>query len=548
MTMKIGIAQINPTIGHFKSNAQKIIESYQKLIQEGADLVLTGELALTGYPPQDLIFRSNFYKDQWQELERIASITTDVPLIVGCIDLSKKATGRRFHNTAALCVAGTIQTCAYKCLLATYDVFDEDRFFEPGKKPITFKHKDKTIGITICEDIWTDRESLQMNHHYPYAFKPIESLKESNIDLILNLSASPWYLEKAKVREELVCKIAQNTGCPVVYCNLVGGNDEILFDGQSVAANPKGKLIYRAKAFDEACDIVDLSTEAPPLKNDQSSIANLHDALIMGIRDYAHKTGLKDAVLGVSGGIDSAVVAYLATKALGKSAFHGFTLPSSVSPQDSPGDAHALAANLGIKISELPIHSLIDSADTLLETLPEEHPKDITQENIQSRSRALLLTAIANNKKALLLTTGNKSELSVGYCTLYGDMCGGLNPIGDLPKTLVYELAHYINQQQEIIPKHTLTKAPSAELRLNQKDQDSLPPYEVLDPILDLYIYKGYSKEAIIQEGYSPEVVTSIVHKIKINEFKRRQAPPVLKVHPLAFGIGRRYPIAHQYQ
>lgn len=547
MTMKIGIIQTNPTVGHFQSNADKIIRSYQKLSQQGADLILTGELALTGYSPQDLIFRNDFYKDHLQELKRIASHAVDTPLIIGCIDLNQKPTGRRFHNAAALCHSGKIKEYAHKCLLATYDVFDEDRYFEPAQAPLIFKHKNQTIGITICEDIWTKRESAQLNHHHPYALSPIKSLQEKGVDIILNLSASPWYLNKDAAREALVCSIAKATGCPVVYCNLVGGNDEILFDGQSIAASQEGKLIFRAPAFKEADSIINLNTTTFLPEANHNPIAYIHDALIMGIKDYTHKTGLSKAVLGVSGGLDSAVVTYLACKALGKEAVFGFTLPSEVSPKDSYEDAHALANNLEIDIQLLPIKNLVATANQLLDTLPQEHPKEITLENIQSRARALLLTAIANNKEALLLTTGNKSELAVGYCTLYGDMCGGLNPIGDLPKTLLYKLADYINQEKEIIPKHTLTKAPSAELKPNQKDEDTLPPYAELDPIIDMYIYKGYSKKAIIEEGYDPLRVDSVVSKIKLNEFKRRQAAPVLKVHPLAFGTGRRYPIAHKY-
>ena len=547
--MHIGIAQINTTVGDLSGNRQRILNAYRQLVADGADLIVYPELAVCGYPPRDLLFKSRFVSDVNDSLQTIAREIGNVPAIIGFVEpRAATDTGRHFYNAAAWCESGEIKTLARKSLLPNYDVFDEERYFEPAAAPTLHEWQGKRIGITICEDIWTT-QSVPTRRHYDK--DPVASLANRGVDILLNLSASPWHVGKHATRESLVAETAQRCRCPIVYCNAIGGNDELIFDGASCVHHPKHGLIASLDAFREAFYVVD--TEDPQAQDSSSTNrapndnAAMHDALTLGLRDYAHKSGFKKALIGLSGGIDSAVVAALAAESLGPENVIGVALPSAISSQHSRDDAAALAKNLNIEYHELSIADVVHSAESTLAPLFKNLKKDTTEENIQARTRGLLLMALSNKLGALLLTTGNKSELAVGYCTLYGDMCGGLAVISDVPKMNVYDLARYINRERTLIPENTITKPPSAELRPDQKDEDSLPPYPILDEILRLYIEQHLSSAEIIASGHDPQVVRDIIRKVDLNEYKRKQAAPGLKITPLAFGVGRRIPIVQKY-
>lgn len=546
--MKIGIAQINTIVGDLKGNRLKITESYRLLCQKGAELVLFPELAVCGYPPRDLLGKSRFVPDNEASLQEIAAQTGEPPLLVGFVEQNNSGQGRDFYNAAAWCAHGEVQRTFRKCLLPAYDVFDEERHFHGADNPQFMEYGGKRIGITICEDIWT---APFVDTRQRYRFDPVEVLSGADLDLLLNLSASPWQFGKNDFRQDLVSSAASRCRCPMVFCNAIGGNDELIFDGHSIAVNAEGKLIAGLAGFREESLVIDIQSDSrqeilsPSFR--QEPMADIHDALLLGLRDYAHKSGFHKALLGLSGGIDSAVTAALAADALGKENVIGISLPSAISSSHSRDDAAALAANLGIEYHTLGISELVSAADKTLKPLFEGRSEDVTEENVQARSRGLLLMAVSNKFGALLLSTGNKSELAVGYCTLYGDMCGGLAVISDLPKVKVYQLARWINRHREIIPANTIDKAPSAELRPDQKDEDSLPPYEVLDAILALYVEEGKSSSEIIEAGFAPEIVHDIIRKVDLNEYKRKQAAPGLKITPLAFGVGRRIPIVQKY-
>jgi NAD+ synthase (glutamine-hydrolysing) len=429
--------------------------------------------------------------------------------------------------------------------LPTYDVFDEDRYFEAADAPLVVDWDGRKIGVTICEDIWTD-PLVSPRRRYP--IDPVAELARRGVDLHVNLSASPWHNGKGRLREALVSTAARTTRCPLVYCNAVGGNDELVFDGRSIVVDAEGATIAGLAAFREDVRIVDLAAPAvidPSYR--QEEMQDVHDALVLGLRDYAHKSGFRRALVGLSGGIDSAVTAVIAAQALGPENVIGVSLPSSISSEHSKSDARDLAARLGIAFHTVPIAEVVAAAETTVGTLFAGLPRDTTEENIQARARGLLLMAMSNKFGALLLTTGNKSELAVGYCTLYGDMCGGLAVISDLPKVKVYQLAEYMNRDGEIVPRSTIVKPPSAELRPDQKDEDSLPPYPVLDAILQMYVEEGLSSADIVERGYDADVVRDMVRKVDLNEYKRKQAAPGLKLTPLAFGVGRRIPIVQRY-
>jgi NAD+ synthase (glutamine-hydrolysing) len=448
----------------------------------------------------------------------------------------------------AWCESGEIKTVGHKSLLPSYDVFDEERYFEPAEGPTVHEWKGRRVGLTICEDIWT-HSNLKTSRRY--CNDPVAELAAQKIDLLLNLSASPWHEGKNEAREPLVQDAAERCGCPAIYCNAVGGNDELIFDGGSLAAHHERGLVSGLAAFREEHRIIDLENPAGYVSEHFNLKGNAatHDALVLGLRDYAHKCGFSKALIGLSGGIDSAVVCALAVEAFGPKNVMGIALPSSISSQHSRDDAAALAKNLGIDYHEVAITETVAAAERALAPLFGDRPIDVTEENIQARARGLLLMAMSNKFGALLLTTGNKSEISVGYSTLYGDMCGGLAAISDLPKMRVYALARHINAEagRELIPVNTIEKAPSAELRPDQKDEDSLPPYPVLDGILRLYVEEGLSRAEIVEKGYDQTVVDDIVRKVDLNEYKRKQAAPGLKTTPLAFGIGRRIPIVQKY-
>jgi len=545
--MKIGIAQINTTVGDLEGNRNLILDSYARLVDDGAELVVFPELAVCGYPPRDLLFKSRFVRDCEDSLRRIAARIGGVPAVIGFPEhRGEDAKGRRFHNAAAWCEAGEVRTIGRKSLLPTYDVFDEERYFEPAQGPAVHEWKGRKVGLTICEDIWT---APHVETARRYCEDPVAALAGQGIDLLLNLSASPWHEGKNEAREPLVQDAADRCRCPAVYCNSVGGNDELIFDGGSLVADPQRGLIAGLAAFRTACRVIDLNDAAvdvSPYFNLKGNAAT-HDALVLGLRDYAFKCGFRKAIVGLSGGIDSAVVCALAAEAFGPDNVIGVGLPSAISSRHSREDAAALARNLGIPYHEIGIAGTVAAAEAALQPIFQDRPADVTEENIQARSRGLLLMALSNKLGALLLTTGNKSEISVGYSTLYGDMCGGLAVISDLPKMRVYALARHINVEREIIPRNTLEKAPSAELRPDQKDEDSLPPYPVLDGILRLYVEEGLSRAEIAERGYDRAVVDEIVRKVDLNEYKRKQMAPGLKTTPLAFGVGRRIPIVQKY-
>lgn len=543
--MKIGLAQINTTVGDLPGNQALILEAYKSLVAAGAELVVFPELAVCGYPPRDLLLKRRFVLDQKESLEHIAAQTGDVPAAIGFVEANPSPVGRDFYNAAAFCFDGKVQQVCRKCLLPTYDVFDEDRYFQPADLPVVFKWKDKTIGITVCEDIWGNVDISR--ERYPRA--PVEYLKEQNLDLHLNLSASPWHCGgKGEQREGLVTAASIACRCPTVYVNAVGGNDELIFDGRSMVSDAQGRIIAGLHSYRSDQAVVDLEQTVPVSPSfRQDLMQSIEDALVLGLRDYVHKSGFKKAIIGLSGGIDSAVTAAIAAKALGADNVTGISLPSSISSSHSKDDALELAQRLGIAYHSIPIATIVAAAEASLEPLFEGLPRDVTEENIQARARGLLLMAMSNKFGALLLTTGNKSELAVGYCTLYGDMAGGLAVISDLPKTKVFELARHMNREKITIPVNTIEKPPSAELREDQKDEDSLPPYDILDAILEAYVEKGMSSKDLIEQGYDAEVVRDVIRKVDLNEYKRKQAAPGLKLTPLAFGVGRRIPIVQRY-
>ncbi len=539
--MKIGIAQINSTVGDLAGNLQLSSDAYAQLVEQGADLIVFPELALCGYPPRDLLLKKRFGGDCRRTLEEFAGQTGPCPALIGFPQQGTEIGKEPFFNAAALCVNGTVTQIFQKRLLPTYDVFDEDRYFASGQAPLSFLHLGKKFAVTICEDIWNLDKDLHCSD-------PLEEIQTLQPDLLINLSASPWHHQKKNQRKELLRRVVKKVNCPLLYVNAVGGNDELIFDGSSIALSANGKTISQAPSFESSCSVIDLDSAPTEMEEEaELEMESIRQALVLGLRDYAHKSGFKKGLIGLSGGIDSAVTAALAVEALGKDNVIGISLPSAISSDHSRDDARSLAENLGIAYHSLPIQKIVDSAENELAPLFAGMDADVTEENLQARSRGLLLMAVSNKLGALLLTTGNKSELAVGYCTLYGDMCGGLAVISDLPKTKVFALAKHLNRSGEIIPKNTIEKPPSAELRPDQKDSDSLPEYEVLDGILHGYVEKGLSIDALIGEGFDEATVRKIVSLVDRNEYKRRQAAPGLKVTPLAFGIGRRMPIVQKY-
>jgi NAD+ synthase (glutamine-hydrolysing) len=544
--MKIACLQLNSTVGDFAGNRDRLATAYLKAVQKGAELVLAPELFLCGYPPRDLLNYPSFYQAHEAALAGVATQVGPVPLITGALQVNPHRPGKAYFNAAVVLADGKIKQVVHKTLLPTYDVFDEDRYFQPGEGSEPFLYKGKRIGITVCEDIWNDED------YWPerlYRRDPVKELAAKGIDLLVNVSASPWHQGKEQVRRDMLRRTALDEKVPVIQVNLVGGNDELVFDGESVAVSAEGVVLAAGKSFEEDLFLVDpFQPAAGAPRTWPCEEAQLFSALALGVRDYVRKCGFEKVVIGLSGGIDSAVTAVIAVEALGPDNVIGVLMPTGYSSQGSIDDAQKLADILEIESFLLPIQQTFDTALGHLAPVLAGTVPDTTEENVQSRLRGLTLMAIANKRRGLVLTTGNKSELAVGYCTLYGDMCGGLAVISDLPKTTVYRLSRWINRISEIIPAASITKAPSAELRPDQKDQDSLPPYEILDRILEAYVVENKAPDAIVALGIDRLVVDDIVRKIDLNEYKRRQAAPGLKVTTKAFGVGRRMPVAQRFR
>ena len=552
--MRLGFAQLNPTVGDLRGNIRQILDAYAQRVAQGAELVIFPELAVCGYPPRDLLFKRRFVPDAAESLAEIAAAVGAVPALIGTVEANTTGRGRPFFNSAAFCYRGKIGAVARKCLLPTYDVFDEDRYFEPAQQPTVIEHAGRRIGITICEDIWT-HPMLSTRRLYS-GRTPVEQLADQRCDVMINLSASPWHATKDNVRHTLVGEAARALRCPVAYINAVGGNDELIFDGRSFACDAQGRILGGLAAFHEEQRVIDVTplasnaafeTPVLPPSFTQDELQDIFEALVLGLRDYAHKSGFKRALIALSGGIDSAVVGVIAAAAFGPENVIGVSLPSSISSQHSRDDARILAENLGIRFETIAIADAVGACESSLAPWFAGRPRDVAEENIQARVRGVLMMALSNKFGSLLLTTGNKSEMAVGYCTLYGDMCGGLAVISDVFKTQVYALAQWINRAREIIPANTILKPPSAELRPDQTDQDSLPPYPILDAILKRYVEEGLSRRDLVAQGFDEAVVSDVVRKVDLNEYKRKQAAPGLKITPLAFGVGRRIPIVQKY-
>jgi NAD+ synthase (glutamine-hydrolysing) len=540
--MRIGFAQINTTVGDIVGNRDRILSAYEKAVALGADLVLTPELALTGYPPQDLVFKSRFVSETLEALEQLHEAVGTVPLLVGYVDFNPARTGKPFVNACGVLTKKEPVRKVYKTLLPTYDVFDEARYFDPAQDQEPIELLGAKIGITICEDIWTDKY-LRWDL---YQQDPVSVLVSKGAKVILNLSSSPYSVGKPALRRKMVSELAQTYRVPFFYCNAIGGNDQLIFDGNSFAIDASGKTNFQMPGFREEVRVAESSAEAF-LPTNLSPEQEIDEALVLGVRDYFSKCGFKSAVLGLSGGIDSAVTAAIAVQALGKENVVGVSMPSQYSSRGSLDDAAALAKNLDIAWHVIPIKEPFEVLKDQFKEIFAGKSEDTTEENMQSRLRGLILMSMSNKFGHLLLTTGNKSELAVGYCTIYGDMCGGLAVISDVPKTMIYRLASWINREHEVIPESSITKPPSAELKPDQKDQDTLPPYEILDEILKMYVEELLSPEDIAGRGFDPEIVRWIQRKVDMNEYKRRQAAPGLRVTSLAFGMGWRMPIAQRY-
>ena len=555
--MKIGLLQLNSTIGDFAVNRQKLLAGYDQACALGAEFVLAPELFLCGYPPRDLLQRPDFIAANLAALAETAQGTGAIPLCVGYVDRNPDKPGRGLKNSAAVLQNGKIIWRTHKSLLPTYDVFDEDRYFEPAKSVAPFEFNGRKLGITICEDIWNDQD------FWPdrlYRRDPVKELIAQGAEIILNISASPWHDGKERTRLEMLQRVARDEKIPLAQVNLVGANDELIFDGHSVVLDACGEPLAFGKGFEEEIFVANMEiggasvpasrlvrSLAPPA-GFPAREAQIFSALSLGIRDYVHKCGFKSVILGLSGGIDSALVAVLAADALGAENVLGVAMPARYSSAGSLNDAEALAKNLGLRYEVVPVEPAFLAVEKQLEKVFAGTEPNEAEENMQSRLRGVTLMALSNKFGALVLTTGNKSEMAVGYCTLYGDMNGALAPLADVFKTDIYKIARWVNREREIIPAASITKPPSAELRPDQTDQDSLPPYETLDAILESYVVKNLGKEEIIRTGFAAAVVNDVVNKINFSEYKRRQAAPGLKVSPRAFGMGRRIPIAQKFR
>ncbi|MBZ5726908.1 MAG: NAD+ synthase [Acidobacteriia bacterium] len=543
--MRIALLQINTTAGDIDGNAALILRGVRAAQGHGADLVVTPELSLMGYLPRDLLMNQGFVRRGCQALARIATELADAPAaLIGLATPNPAEIGRPLFNSAALIERGGVGPLFHKTLLPTYDVFDEDRYFEPAPEPGILEWNGWRLGISICEDVWNDRDFWQRRRYHR---DPVEALAQAGAQAIVNLSASPFTVGKQPLRERMLGQMALKYGLPLVSVNQVGANDDLIWDGRSAAFDAQGRMFARARGFEEDLVVVDLDARTGTIAADDfAPEAEIWSALVLGVRDYARKTRFAKVLLGLSGGIDSALTAAIARDAVGADNVLGVLMPSPYSSPGSVDDAGELAENLGIRTVTLPIGGIMTTYDAALEEAFRGLPGDVTEENIQSRIRGNLLMALSNKYGSLLLTTGNKSEMAVGYCTLYGDMNGGLAVIADLPKTMVYRVARWRNRRAPDIPEAILTKAPSAELRPGQTDQDSLPAYDLLDQILELHVEQCQSADEIAAQGYDEQTVRRVLRLVRMAEFKRKQAAPVLKVTSRAFGTGWRMPIVRQ--
>jgi NAD+ synthase (glutamine-hydrolysing) len=540
--MKIALCQINPIIGDFQYNTALILDATEQAKNAGCSLAVFPELSLIGYPPKDLLERPAFIKGNLKALESLAAGVQGIYILCGYVDRNPLDTGKALFNSVALLHGGKILKKGGKRLLPTYDVFDETRYFEPAPQSLLFELQGHRIGVTVCEDIWTmgDLEGIPR-----YGLDPTEELAGLGMDIFINISASPYTLNKRAVRQKILEKISTHHRVTTLYCNQVGGNDDLLFDGASMVVDRSGRLILQGKEFEP--DLILWDSEKPyeefkgPWPSEEESVLR---GLVMGTKDYVTKCGFQRVLIGLSGGIDSSLVAVIARRAFGPENVTGVSMPSQYTAQMSRDDARTLARNLGIHFVEIPITEIFNAFTRSLAPVFKGLRPDETEENIQARIRGTLLMALSNKFRALLLSTGNKSETATGYCTIYGDMNGGLAVISDVPKTLCYRMAKHINRDEEIIPARIISRPPSAELRPDQTDQDSLPPYDVLDGILDAAIEENLAFDDIVALGYDPSAVRDVLRRIVVNEYKRRQAAPGLKVTSKAFGYGRRYPIA----
>ena len=549
--MRVALAQTDPTVADIDGNAARVVARIQSARQAGAQLVVTTELAVFGYPPKDLVLRDDLVRRNVKALEEIAKHCTDITAVVGFAKPNPSGVGKGVLNAAAVCRNGAVEATYAKMLLPTYDVFDESRYFEPGRTPLVFtiggEQDGHRVGITICEDLWSDSQS---DGRRVYGLDPVAETAKAGATLLVNLSASPYRAGIQHDREALFASQVREHSLPLIYVNQVGGNDDVMFDGASLVLDSKGTVIARAKAFDEDLLLVDLEhpqnnrVEPYPQRTD-----SIHSALVLGIRDYIEKCGFDHVVIGLSGGVDSALTAVLAVEAVGADRVHGVAMPSRYSSDHSLKDAEDLAKNLGIELRTIPIEDVHRSFEQAIAPHFGDDAPGVAEENIQARIRGSLLMALSNKFGWLLLTTGNKSEIAVGYCTLYGDMCGGLAVLSDVPKTVVFELARSVNRAagHVRIPQRTIDKPPSAELRANQLDQDTLPPYDVLDAVLEHYVEHDRSVDDIVGRGFDPATVEFIARCVARNEYKRKQAPVGIKVTSRAFGTGRRMPIAARY-
>ena len=541
--VKIALGQINPTVGDFAGNAAKIIEFSRRAQGDGAGLILFPELSVCGYPPRDLVERASFVQHNRESADRIAAETKGIAVICGLVTPAHAQSGKSVMNSAALLKDGRVAFLQSKMLLPTYDVFDEMRNFAPGKSQLLFPFCGKQMALTICEDAWNDKHFWNKRL---YTFDPVEALVHAGGNFLLNISASPFWLAKRELRRDMLATIARSYKVPVAMVNQVGGNDSLVFDGSSLVLNPAGEVIAQAKSFEEDIIYFDSDQLTGEIHSQiEGEEASVYAALVLGTRDYVRKCGFRQVIVGLSGGIDSALTAAIATDALGAENVIGVGMPGPYSSTGSIDDARTLAENLGIRFELLCIGDLFETYKKTLTKVFAGRKEDETEENLQSRARGTLLMALSNKFGAIVLSTGNKSELAVGYCTLYGDMVGGLAVISDVPKTMVYRLSRYVNSRRPVIPQASLEKPPSAELRPGQMDSDALPPYEVLDVILEDYVEQSHTADQIAEErGFDVSLVRRVIRMVERSEYKRQQAAPGLKISEKAFGYGRRFPIA----